>query len=452
MTLSFLLYLLTGLALAAFFALFARSALREHKPRAFSLSVTAAAVIIFIWLGSTLVRPISETAMLSVVIAVAALALLFFAPIGRTRPMKMGNITERVDERDTMFAREEYAPGSDKHTQYYAMHPENKRIDDKIRSLPQLLSPGGRYYDPEASARVVATFRTIADMTIHVVGPVASRDNSPDPEIATAWVKQFLKRLGANDVGIAQLNPMHVYSHVGRGPEPWGRPIDLNHKFVIVFTLEMDYDAVDTAPRLPAVEETAAKYLQAANISVPFARLIREMGFPARAHISDSNYQVILPAVAHDAGLGEIGRLGYLISPTLGPRLRLGAVTTDLPLVPDKPISFGVQEFCATCLKCAENCPPNAIPHGDKEIVRGVEKWLLNSEMCLYYWRVVGTDCGLCMRVCPYSHPATPVHNVVRYAIKRSAVARKVSVWGDNLMYGRKVPAARNERQIPPTS
>jgi epoxyqueuosine reductase QueG len=151
----------------------------------------------------------------------------------------------------------------------------------------------------------------------------------------------------------------------------------------------------------------------------------------------------MLPPVGQDAGLGEVGRCGYLISPKLGARTRLGAITTDLPLTPDSAISFGVQDFCDKCVKCADNCPSSAIPDKGMTAVRGVEKWPLNVERCIHYWRAIGTDCGLCMKVCPYSHPPTLVHNVVRYAIRRSAVARTLSVWGDDLIYGRKTDFPR---------
>jgi len=195
---------------------------------------------------------------------------------------------------------------------------------------------------------------------------------------------------------------------------------------------------VEQAPDIAITEEAARKYLDAANISISLARNIRSMGYPARAHISDSNYQIMLPPVAVDAGLGEVSRMGYLIAKKFGPRVRLGGVTTDLPLIVDKPIVFGVQDFCEVCKKCSENCPSKAIPYNDKTIVRGVEKWELNIEQCLRYWRLVGTDCGLCMKICPYSHPPTFVHNIVRKGIEKSAVARRLSIWGDDLFYGRR--------------
>ena len=246
--------------------------------------------------------------------------------------------------------------------------------------MPGLLEPGGRFHDPVQSAYIDSVFESIRQLTGLVDGKIAENQQKIDRAAITQAIKRLVKNQGANDVGIAQLNPMYVYSNVGRGPETWGAPINNNHRFAIVFTLEMRYDYVDQAPRLPITEESALQYLNGASISISVAEFIRQLGYSARAHIAGSNYQIMLPPVAYDAGLGELGRLGYLISPRLGSRIRLGAVTTDLPLMPDKPINFGVQDFCAKCLKCAANCPSGAITKGSKIDVRGVEKWPLDIE------------------------------------------------------------------------
>lgn len=384
-------------------------------------------------------------------------AAAFFLPLSpptpiRIRPPAAGEAA-RVDERDMMFAREDYAPGTEAYRRYYARHPEKKAVDDRIRRLPPLLAPGGRYYEFALAGRIRAEFARLERWIREVDGPVtAPGEDGPreadgpttapaedGPREATDWVKRRVLELGAAEVGVARLDPRHVYSHVGRGPEPWGAPIEATHPFAIAFTLEMRAAAVATAPRLPITQETSRNYLRAAEISIQLAREIRAAGHPARAHIAGSNYQVMATPVAHDAGLGELGRLGYLISPRFGPRIRLGVVTTTLPLRPDGPIVFGVQDFCAVCRKCATNCPSGSIPAGDPSVVRGVEKWPLEVESCLHYWRVAGTDCGLCMRVCPYSHPPTLTHNLVRWALRRSAVARRVSAWADDLLYGARV-------------
>jgi reductive dehalogenase len=265
----------------------------------------------------------------------------------------------------------------------------------------------------------------------------------------TARIKQVALHLGAAEVGVTHLDPAFVYSHVGRGPEPWGAPIRNQHRYAIAFTLEMDYDYVEQAPGVGITEESAREYLHGALISITLAQFIRQLGYTARAHIAGSNYQIMLPPVAHAAGLGELGRFGYLISRKYGARVRLGAVTTDLPLVPDTPVVFGVQDFCDKCKRCAVNCPSGSIPLGAKSRVRGVRKWPLDVESCLHYWRYLGTDCGLCMKVCPYSHPPALVHELVRRGISRSSFARSVAVFGEDLFYGRRAayPNLRNSNQ-----
>jgi len=429
----------TGVIVALFFLLFAVSSFRERKLRAAWLSIGIMVAIAALLVSGFVWWQPPDGLLYAATAIVWIFTLLYFLPLNKPTPMRVGAITDRVDERGTMFAREEYRFGSDKYEKYYAEHPQYKEVDDRLRRLPELLEPGGRYYHPERSKQIKAVFRAIQALTTQVDGEVSAAKTGKDPSTTTAEIKELVARLGADEVGIARLNKMFVYSHVGRGPEPWGKSIELDHEFAVVFTLEMGYDQVRQAPDLPITEESALQYLRAATISIRLARYIRNHGYSARAHISDSNYQIMLPPVAHDAGLGELSRMGYLISRKYGARVRLGAVTTDLPLVPDRPVAFGVQDFCAACFKCAENCPSTAIPHGDKTTVRGVEKWQLDVEQCLRYWRLAGTDCGLCMRVCPYSHPPTFVHNVVRAGVKHSAFARRVSIWGDHFFYGRKV-------------
>jgi hypothetical protein len=252
--------------------------------------------------------------------------------LGKTSSLQIGEINERVDERDVMFAREEYHPGTDKYNTYYNMRPNHKEIDDKLRALPELLKPGGKYYDPIRSEEVNAIFAKIENMLDQVDGEVNSAKVEINTDKITDEIKRMTLELGADEVGIARLNPAYVYSHVGRGPEEWGKLIENTHKFAIAFTMEMDYTHVEAAPQLPITEETAKNYLTGANIAIALAKHIREMGYPARAHIAGSNYQIMLPPVAHDAGLGELGRHGYLISERFGSRIRLGAVTTDLPI------------------------------------------------------------------------------------------------------------------------
>ncbi|MGB2805188.1 MAG: reductive dehalogenase [Candidatus Zixiibacteriota bacterium] len=439
MNLLSLLFFVIGAAVSLFLGLFGASSSIERKLRAAFISALLFVVFGGIWFGGFLVFHPGHYVLAAAALLIAVPALLFFLPVGKTKMLRINTITERVDERDVIFARAKYEPGTERYDAYYRMRPENKEIDDKIRSLSELLSPAGLYHDPVRSEYVASQFRLEEQLVTLVDGPVSSDKHQVDPGEASAILKRMTLHLGAAEVGIARLNPYWVYSHVGRGPEPWGAEIKNDHPYVIAFSVEMDYAQVQEAPGIGISEETALQYLHAQRISIVLAEHIRQLGYQARAHVSGSNYQIMLPPVAYDASLGELGRFGYIISPRFGARIRLGAVTTEIPLVPDKPIQFGVQDFCEKCKKCAENCPPGAIPTGSKTMVRGVEKWQLDIEKCYHYWRVIGTDCGLCMKVCPFSHPDNLIHNILRGGIKRSSFARAVSLSGDGLFYGKKI-------------
>jgi reductive dehalogenase len=232
------------------------------------------------------------------------------------------------------------------------------------------------------------------------------------------------------------LRRYHIYTHIGRGRGEYGAPVTLAHQYAIAFAVEMDHEMVRTAPAAPTILESARQYARAAQIAIQLGSFIRSEGYPARAHI-DANYRVIAPLVARDAGLGDLGRMGLLMTPKLGPRVRLGVVTTDLPLIPDgRSDDAPVLDFCRVCKKCADTCPVRAIPTGDREEIDGALRWRINHELCFRYWNATGTDCGRCMALCPYSYPDSPMHNLVRWTVRRSGFARRAVVWLDGVFYG----------------
>jgi ferredoxin len=345
----------------------------------------------------------------------------------------------RVDERKIMFARARLVPGTERYTNYYLHHPEHQAPDDRFRHNPGLLQLGSAFYEPRLAAITEGGFRLTEALRDAVDGPVSSKMVSSNQDQFTLWVKRLALYYGAVDVGICVLQPYHIYSHIGRGSGTYGAKVDLSHHFAIAFTVEMSHEIVNTAPKMPAVVESARQYVEAAKIAVILAAAIREMGYPARAHI-DGNYRVIAPLVAKDAGLGEIGRMGILMTPKLGPRVRLGVVTTDLPLITDQPTwDPTVIDFCTLCQKCAEVCPSQAIPFGEREKYKdSTLRWKINPERCYTYWTKVGTDCGRCMAVCPYAHANNIMHNLIRFGVARSANFRRAAYAMDNFFYGKK--------------
>jgi reductive dehalogenase len=192
-----------------------------------------------------------------------------------------------------------------------------------------------------------------------------------------------------------------------------------------------------TAPASSVIQESAQKYVEAAKISNIMAGYIRRFGYRARAH-NDANYDVLCVPLAVESGLGELGRMGLFMHKIYGPCVRLAVVTTDLELPPSPPSdTFHMSEFCKICKKCADNCPSGSISHGDEPYSRNMRHWSISQEKCFSYWKTIGSDCGLCIGVCPYTKPDTLIHKLVRFYIPRNALNQKIALFMDDLLYGR---------------
>lgn len=426
-----------------FFALMFGAAIVSLKEREFRAAGRIALLGVLLSLPYLVVGfipfPNHEIAAIFLLITAALALAIFLVPVGQKHITEDDTPKIRVDERDIMFARARLLPGSERFEEYYRRKPDKKALDDKFRTKPGLLSEGSTYFDPymfsaaEASFAAVGSFQTIIDQE-----PASERIHT-NPERITEFIKQWGKKLGAVSVGVTELRDYQLYSHLGRN-EPYGQPVDLEHKFALALTVEMEKSMLNHAPYGPTVMESAQQYLASGAIAVQIAAFIRNLGYPARAHI-DGNYRVVCPLVARDAGLGEIGRMGLLMTPELGPRVRLAVVTTDLPLtVDERTRDYSVLDFCARCKKCAVVCPSKSISFDDRIEIDGVKRWQINAESCFTYWNSTGTDCGRCVRVCPYSHPDNLLHNVVRFGVRNSSVFRALAVTMDDYLYGRKPP------------
>jgi reductive dehalogenase len=265
-----------------------------------------------------------------------------------------------------------------------------------------------------------------------------------DPGRISAHIKEIGRFLGADLVGVCELNQAYVYSHAGlridfaKGTA--GQEIHLPHKYAISLAVEMNYERMRYSPGWIDNAEVGLGYLNAAKAAVSLSAYIRELGHPARAHFFINEWVLHVP-IAVDAGLGELSRNGILITGPFGPRVRLATVTTDLPLVPDSPVDIGAVATCAMCKKCAVNCPSQALPHGGKEVVRGVEKWNVDPERCLRFWVAnpqKWNDCARCISVCPWSRPNVWHHQWATRAASRSWVAIKALLLLDDLIRGRR--------------
>ncbi len=427
-----------GLFIFSIFSAFSWLSHKESEPRAMKIALGLAVLGAGFFIGAAALPQVVRitTITLTAILVLAGISL-FFAPVGRM-PVVMDIPSSRYDEREIMFARARLQPGSPDYDNYYLQNPEHKNKDDRFRVLPGLLSPNSKYYHRFQAAPPDASFFLTAALRHAIDGGVSKDVIKRSPEALTTYITGLARYFGALDVGVTKLQPHHVYSHIGRGTGKYGAPIVIEHGFAIAFTVEMDFEMTGTAPFASVTMESAKQYVESARVAVQLAETIRSLGYSARAHI-DGNYQVIAPLVARDAGLGEIGRMGLLMTPKQGPRVRLGVVTTDLPLIPfPRQQNTALIDFCNICKKCAANCPSKSISFDGRVEIDNAWRWKIDPDSCFLYWNVIGTDCGRCMAVCPFSHPDNWAHNFVRWGIAHSGFFRRAALWLDDIFYGRK--------------
>ncbi|MGW8036011.1 tRNA epoxyqueuosine(34) reductase QueG [Staphylococcus xylosus] len=117
-------------------------------------------------------------------------------------------------------------------------------------------------------------------------------------------------------------------------------------------------------------------------------------------------------AVAERAGLGYVGRNGFVINPELGTWTYLGEMLVSLPFPPDDPLL----DSCGDCTICVDRCPTGALV-GDGQ---------LNSQKCIsfltqtkgyladeYRYKIGNRlyGCDTCQQVCPRNKGINTQHD-----------------------------------------
>jgi len=284
---------------------------------------------------------------------------------------------------------------------------------------------------------------------------IAQRDRIPlkgkwdvsEPGEMTRIVKKAARYMGASEVGVCEVDRRWVYSHRFD-------PRNLKHaaiddisddfRYAIVMIHEMDYTLMKTAPAYGEFAAGGLGYSMMAHVASSVAHFIRDLGYKA---IPCGNDTALSIPMAIDAGLGEIGRNGLLITPWFGPRVRISKVITTLPLVSDKPIEFGVRKMCEVCRRCAKTCPGKAISFSQPTTEgptlsnnHGIYKWYINPERCFQFWVKNNGDCANCIRVCVFNKPNTWFHRFVRWFVKNLPQFDRFYLWMDKLFgYGKRM-------------
>jgi len=234
-------------------------------------------------------------------------------------------------------------------------------------------------------------------------------------DLAKNWsriVKTIVLENEGDLVGITALREEWVFE---------GFDLDKEFPWLIVIGVAMDFDEFAAAPSSDtdtrSALEVADKYNQGARCAAQLSNWVRDHGFNAKPHVGPWAGSITLTPAAIEAGFGELGDHGNIINDQYGSCFRLAAVSTDLPLVADKPKKFGVDDYCMHCEACNHACPAGAIST-EKQWVRGVEKYYVDFDKCLPYFNETH-GCGICLGVCPWSRPGVAEKLVSRLSGKQ---------------------------------
>jgi ferredoxin len=222
---------------------------------------------------------------------------------------------------------------------------------------------------------------------------VGKNEPNPNPEPHTpeqlsALIRAEASRLGLTAVGFAPYDPRYVYHE---------RKDECDEGSVIICVLEEDYESEMLVPSREHERRTFECYVSQFEMSARLAEYIQGLGYRAQPH--DATGPMMYIPFAVQAGLGQMGFNGQLLTPGAGARVTLTAITTDMTLKNDEPVDFGIPGICSECKVCIRRCPVGAIPQAPA-VHRGVTKTKIKTERCLPVIGQAG-GCAVCVKVCP---------------------------------------------------
>lgn len=232
------------------------------------------------------------------------------------------------------------------------------------------------------------------------------------PQSATEWhdwTRQQAEGQGAELFGVADLA-----AAAGLPTDPAELFAGMTRALVVGVTLsDPAVDQCETGPTPLYFHAYTVANQKLDLITFGLAAAVQRAGFralplPASKLLDTENLSgnVSYKALGRLAGLGWQGKSLLLVNPEHGPRVRLGAVLTDLPTAADQP----VRNRCGSCTACTDACPAGAIKNvGTQDHYASRDEALdfaKCAQMCMEVFakrpHIDKPICGVCVRVCPW--------------------------------------------------
>lgn len=170
----------------------------------------------------------------------------------------------------------------------------------------------------------------------------------------------------------------------------------VQYPFTIVLTMEMDNEIIKTAPGTDAKDLNDTAYVKSSILTTKLSDYIRKEGYSTEI-ANPMGGIVNFSLLGQKARLGHIGASGLLITPELGPRLKVSAIFVSIANLPVQEVDEyeWIPEYCEKCGKCVKACPEKALVEKDacctKEIQIIPKKCVGCSQGCTY-----------CIEACPF--------------------------------------------------
>ena len=202
------------------------------------------------------------------------------------------------------------------------------------------------------------------------------------------------KSLGIDLIGFAPVDENLIFE------KDYTNNIEFLYENGIVLGMEMDFDAINTAPNPPAGLESLRIYAELGEATNKLADFIRTKGYRVIA-CHPLGGPILYPAMAVKANLGKIGSQGLLITKKFGPRQRLSLISINAGPLPEmNQEEFEILEFCKKCKRCINFCPVNAVLEEPVVNENGTIT-RIDSEKCFEYFYET-TGCSVCIEKCPF--------------------------------------------------
>ena len=176
-------------------------------------------------------------------------------------------------------------------------------------------------------------------------------------------------------------------------------PVNTNNKLkysnAIVLTYPIAMDIINEIPSEYAQELNNELYEFLGIITYVVSDYLRKEGFATEV-INPFGDLADLSKLGQDANLGYIGKNGLLITPDLGPRVKISAILTTIENLPflDKNPHEWIRNYCTRCSKCIKSCPEEALIEKSDKLAKAD----IIDEKCIG----CSKGCTYCIEFCPF--------------------------------------------------